>query len=77
MRVQPNRTDAVSVAAGFLAWGFAGFLKITQPATSDILMYVLIAVGGVFINPYRLPALLRAWRGAGRPTDHSDGPSSP
>ena len=57
-----NALDIVTTVAGCVVWAFAGFLKLKQPATSDTFMYVLIAVGGVFINPIRLFGLINLWK---------------
>lgn len=65
MKIKFNVLDVVTTIAGLAVWGFAGYLKLKQPETANMLMYVLIAVGGVFINPVRLFGLIRLWKEKG------------
>lgn len=60
-----NALDIVSTVAGLVVWLFAGALRWHEPTVSNTLIYVLIAVGGVFINPLRMFGLIKLWQSKG------------
>lgn len=63
-----NALDIVSTVAGLAMWLFAAALRWRDPAVANTLLYVLIAVGGVFINPLRMFGLIKLWQNKGSGT---------
>lgn len=60
-----NAVDIISTVAGLGLWLFAAMLRWKDPTVANTLLYVLIAVGGVFINPLRMFGLIRLWKDKG------------